>query len=658
MSNKTFKCPICNKKYLEKKALYNHIQNEHENFLAEGESPAQFIFNARNKKSGGKCTICGKPTKWCESVERYERFCCDECKEKYRQIFKQRMINKYGKEHLLNDPNQQKKMLGNRKISGTYTWSDGHTKTVYTGSYEKDFLRFLDLFCNISPNDVFAPAPQIFEYMDGDVKRFYIPDFYIATINTLVEIKDGGDNPNTHTHRTGTDKRKENEKDKVMMEQSNYNYVKVTDKNYAIFMNFLIDLKNENIKDKSFRKPIISINESFNQVENKLLRKPYLLDEGEEIVTKSLVKNDNLSVKKPFIECNLGIDNLLENSKNIYLATDWHLWKEKEGSIIKNENFNTIINNYKRTINNEDAFVFLGDLVDDEFQDRNLLQRTIKSLPGHKILVKGNNDLFDESFYYDCGFEYVVEGFKWNNYTFSHYPVFNNESTINFHGHLHGRKYYKEDYSNQADIYSRFNRVIRLEDAISKYNRGFYKPKEEQLVINESLVEDKIITETELKEKEFREYMNELENCPFYSINESFQFNETNGIEMDLSEDSSIYNKYKDSRDKIKYYKSIGNDDSIKLEMCKLWYTYKAIENYSTSKERKQLVQIACESKSQSLKIKSGILSEFTSALIYLNENDNNFDFNTYYNTLCPNDKMRDTKNIVEMKKMFNDFIK
>ena len=187
MSSNSFKCPICNKKYIEKKALYNHIQVAHPEFLNNGKvTPAQFIFNTRNKKSGGKCTICGKPTEWCETVERYERFCCSQCKERYRNMFKERMMKKYGKVHLLNDMDQQKKMLDNRKISGTYTWTDGRTKTTYTGSYEKDFLKFLDLFCNISPNDVFAPAPQVFEYDDEGTKRFYIPDFYIATINTLV----------------------------------------------------------------------------------------------------------------------------------------------------------------------------------------------------------------------------------------------------------------------------------------------------------------------------------------------------------------------------------------------------------------------------------------------------------------------------------------
>ena len=662
MSSNTFKCPICNKKYIEKKALYNHIQTSHPEFLDNGKiTPAQFIFNARNKKSGGKCTICGKPTNWCESVERYERFCCAQCKEKYREIFKKRMMQKYGKVHLLDDMDQQKKMLANRKISGQYLWSDGRTKTTYTGSYEKDFLKFLDLFCNISPNDVFAPAPQVFEYMDGNTKRYYIPDFYIATINTLVEIKDGGDNPNKHHNRTEIDARKEREKDKVMNEQREYNYVKVTDKNYAIFMKFLADLKNENIKDKEFRKPIISISESFNSVESKLLNSSYILSE-EEIVEipeePQIIKSENTSVKNPTIVSSNEIDNLLNNSKNIYLATDWHLWEENNGKIIKNEHFNEILNNYKRTVKNDDVFIFLGDLVDDEFRNEDLLKKELVKLPGKKILVMGNNDLFDEQFYLDCGFKYVVEGFEWKDFVFTHYPLYENTSKINFHGHLHGRKYYKQNYSNHADLYSRFNKAIRLEDAISKYNRGFYRPKGNFVPLTETVKQPEIPTKDELMRKEFRAYMNSLEVSPFYNLNEGFSFNSTNGIEIDLSESSSIFNKYKECRNKIHFHKELGNDDIIKLEMCKLWHMYKAIENYTYSKDRKKLVQIASESKSQSLKIKSGILSEFTSALIYLNSKDGEFNFNEYYNMLNPNDNMRDTKNIVEMQKMFDDFLK
>ena len=43
----------------------------------------------------------------------------------YREQFKKRMIDKYGRVHLLNDPEQQRKMLQNRKISGYVEFKDG-----------------------------------------------------------------------------------------------------------------------------------------------------------------------------------------------------------------------------------------------------------------------------------------------------------------------------------------------------------------------------------------------------------------------------------------------------------------------------------------------------------------------------------------------------
>jgi len=49
-------------------------------------------------------------------------------------MFKKRMIGKYGKPYLTNDPEQQKKMLANRKISGVYQWSDGSGALPYTGT--------------------------------------------------------------------------------------------------------------------------------------------------------------------------------------------------------------------------------------------------------------------------------------------------------------------------------------------------------------------------------------------------------------------------------------------------------------------------------------------------------------------------------------------
>lgn len=234
----TFRCPFCPSKYINKIALYNHIEKDHVIQL-QGLSPAQIYFNYKYKKTSGKCIVCGKPTKFNESTERYERIDSEKCKVRYREIFKERMIKKYNKETLLNDPEIQKKMLANRKISGVYKWSKGDYKFVYTGSYEKDFLEFLDIFMNLEPSDIFAPAPQIFEYKYNGKKHFYIPDFYIQSLNLLIEIKASNNN-----HYRLRDIEIEKIKDSIINKTS-YNYFKVMDKKYDDFFDYLIKLKNK-----------------------------------------------------------------------------------------------------------------------------------------------------------------------------------------------------------------------------------------------------------------------------------------------------------------------------------------------------------------------------------------------------------------------------
>jgi len=251
MARTIYKCPYCENKYVAndkkdqpkaKSALYTHMETTHKDELKDM-SPAQAYFNFRYKKTHGSCVMCHKETKWNEATERYERFCSEKCKESYREMFKERMMKKYGKTHLLDDPNQQEKMLANRKISGEYTWSDGKSKSKYTGSYEKEFLEFLDIVMNMTPTDVFSPAPQIFYYKYENKDHFYIPDFYIASLNLIIQIKDGGQNSNNHPKIQQVDKVKEKLKDDVMKKQKEYNYVKVVDKDYSIFLNYLLDLK-------------------------------------------------------------------------------------------------------------------------------------------------------------------------------------------------------------------------------------------------------------------------------------------------------------------------------------------------------------------------------------------------------------------------------
>lgn len=241
-----YKCPLCKKRYLKKPELYNHIETEHDDSLINSITPAQLYFNKKNRyplnMAYGRSVIDRKPTKFNNTTERYERFSTDKEREEYRQTFLKRMRDKYGKEHLLNDPDQQKFMLASRGISGEYLWSDKKTKISYTGSYEKDFIEFLDINLNWkNPGDIMSPAPMIFDYIDKEGKtRFYIPDFYITSLNLIIEIK-ASDN----THYRERDLDDEKQKDEVLLKQKKYNYMKIFDKDYSDFLIYLNKIKEE-----------------------------------------------------------------------------------------------------------------------------------------------------------------------------------------------------------------------------------------------------------------------------------------------------------------------------------------------------------------------------------------------------------------------------
>lgn len=187
------KCPLCEKPYKELEDLYLHVEKEHSELIPDGYTSSRYLYYLKTKRTHGSCVICKQPTDWNNQTNKYHRFCNNpKCKEKYRKVFEERMIGKHGKVTLLDDPEHQKKMLANRSISGTYKWSDGG-ETTYTGSYEQDFLKMLDLLLDFEAKDIMAPSPHTYWYEYEGVRRFYIPDFFIPSLNLEIEIKDGGD---------------------------------------------------------------------------------------------------------------------------------------------------------------------------------------------------------------------------------------------------------------------------------------------------------------------------------------------------------------------------------------------------------------------------------------------------------------------------------
>lgn len=214
-----------------------HYQNKHEVLLPPGMDGFRFFYYTQTGKDHGSCVICHNETDFNRTTMKYSRFCNNPaCKQKYKEEVDQRMIGKYGKVTLLNDPEQQKKMLAARRISGEYLWSDNKTKIPYVGSYELDFFRFLDRTLDWPVSDLIAPSPHTYTYEYQGKSHFYIPDAFIPSLNLEVEIKDGG----SATRISKESREKDVIKDTLMRSCSNlFNYIKIDNKDYSEFRNFI-----------------------------------------------------------------------------------------------------------------------------------------------------------------------------------------------------------------------------------------------------------------------------------------------------------------------------------------------------------------------------------------------------------------------------------
>lgn len=255
---KKYKCRYCNNMYTRQR-LPNHIQDVHESEIPEGYTALRLAFNIINKKEYGTCIIDKAVTAWNENKGRYERLCGKEsCHNAYVKIVKERMKKKYGTENMLQDERyadeQQKKMLANRKISGTYTFSDGG-KIGYTGEYERKTLEFMDKIMFINSEDIESPGPILDYEYNGKTHR-YISDFYYIPYNLVIEVKDGGSNPNNRVMQEYREK--QIAKEDMIKKINKYNYIRLTDNNFAQLIEIMALLKYNLDEDEM----IIKINES------------------------------------------------------------------------------------------------------------------------------------------------------------------------------------------------------------------------------------------------------------------------------------------------------------------------------------------------------------------------------------------------------------
>lgn len=239
---KKYKCPYCEKRLI-RKDLITHIDKSHKELIPENYTAARLVYNQVNKVDHGKCRVCGKPTAWSEKSGRYDVLCGDpKCKEHMREEYKKNMLRVKGTYNILNDPEQQKKMLANRSISGQYKFQDGGILT-YTGSYEKKCLEFMDVVMQIPSKDILSPGPTL-EYEYNGEKHFYITDFYYIPYDLIIEVKDGGDNLNTKDSASMKASREKTiEKEHLITDRGEYNYIRLTNNNFAQLIEVFMIIK-------------------------------------------------------------------------------------------------------------------------------------------------------------------------------------------------------------------------------------------------------------------------------------------------------------------------------------------------------------------------------------------------------------------------------
>jgi very-short-patch-repair endonuclease len=325
----------CDNRYT-REDLIGHVEQVHSDMIPEGFTPFRLVFNYVNKKPldyHGKCTECGGPTDWDENKGRYNRQCNKPaCKASYIKHFEDNMERTKGVKRISSTAEGQEKMLANRKISGKYKFSNGAEKT-YTGTYELNALKFMDKVMNINPDDLLCPGP-VLEYEYNNQIHMYITDFFYIPYNLIIEVKDGGKNPNKRNMPEY--RAKQIKKEEYIIKNTNYNYIRLTDNDLSQLLAVFADLKMQMVDGSKDR--VIHVNEAMNALMSGYI--PGFKDTGSVYVVNYMKHNtftdedeegygvtDNPKLTNLITRDKLGTlrkapDNFLEDKSYEVFATD------------------------------------------------------------------------------------------------------------------------------------------------------------------------------------------------------------------------------------------------------------------------------------------------------------------------------------------------
>ena len=155
----------------------------------------------------------------------------------------------------------------------------------------------------------------------------------------------------------------------------------------------------------------------------------------------------------------------------IWVGSDWHLWNTNNNyahpyrSDTEIKQFIDKIDTLP--IQKDDLVLFLGDFADILDPDPYKIQWILDKIPGTKIMVYGNHDIEDMSFWLTAGFDGVADMVTIHHMIFTHFPIHVGEEYINFHGHLHTEKFSQLD-ARWVNVYNPDMPFTRLDDVLEK----------------------------------------------------------------------------------------------------------------------------------------------------------------------------------------------
>lgn len=143
-----------------------------------------------------------------------------------------------------------------------------------------------------------------------------------------------------------------------------------------------------------------------------------------------------------------------------WIITDTHFNHTKMIELCgRPENFTeVIIKNWQKTVGDEDTVIHLGDVI---FNRAGELKDINASLPGRKILIRGNHDMERSHWYTRRGFSVVCFGMVYAHAYFTHKPakILPEDCTVNIHGHLHNTSHRDAEYEQRP-----WHRLLALEN--------------------------------------------------------------------------------------------------------------------------------------------------------------------------------------------------